>query len=71
MDRRTEKEIQNDWDSFLARSKNIQCDVLVKIPVKFFAPLEASPEEVQKLIERYVRKSCYLQYEIVNIGIPK
>ena len=71
MDCRTEKEIQNDWEAFLAKSKNIQCDVLVKIQVNFFAPLEASPEEVQKLIERYVRKSCYLHHEIVNIGIPK
>lgn len=71
MDRRTEEEIQNDWDSFLAKNKKIECDVHIRVPVNFYAPLDSSPEEVQKLIEQHVRKSCYLHHEIVNIGIPK
>lgn len=71
MDRRTDEKIKNDWDDFLAKSKNIQCDVLVKVPVSFFVPLDTPPEEVQKRIEQYIRKCCYLQHEIVNIGIPK
>ncbi len=71
MDRRSESEIKKDWDDFLAKNKKITCDVYVRVPISFYAPLNATPEEVRKLIERHIRKSCYLHYEIVNIGIPE